>query len=90
MKKEDFAIKEIIACARRLTSYKNSEDDIKAELRTLKCALKVYDKATKNKEVDKCEGCPEERNCRPGEEPCGCYELSEAEVVKVYNGERYI
>lgn len=80
MKKEDFAIKEIIACARRLTTYKNTDEDFKAEL---------SDKATKNKEVDKCEGCPEERNCRPGEEPCGSYELPESEVIKIYNGERY-
>lgn len=42
--KENFALKEIIACARRLTYYKNSDEDIKAEIRTLRCALKAYDK----------------------------------------------
>lgn len=44
--KENFALKEILACARRLANYKNSDEDIKAEIRTLRCALKVYDKET--------------------------------------------
>lgn len=87
MANNDYALNEILACARRLTTYKNSNEDIKAEIETLRCALKVYDA---KKEVSKCDTCPDSRNCFPGEEPCGSYELPESEVVKIYNGERFI
>lgn len=101
-KREITLLKEIEETARLIAFYKYSAEELEKFKAMLKVSLDSLDEErgasatgfemlkTERVVLDKCETCKDVRNCRPGEEPCGSYELPESEVVKIYNGERYI